>query len=245
MILNSVYSKNISGRDFFLGDLHGNFINLKKLLRKIKFVECRDRLFAVGDLIDRGDFSYECLNLLREPWFFSVLGNHEHFLLDVESDSSFKAALWLNNGGHWWQYLSKEKKLEARELVASKVSLTLSVETSAGLVGVVHAQYPFEVWPPTYVNEEDIRKMLWGRSEHERGGSINILNVDYIVSGHTPLIAPKIIGKRIFIDTGEGYQPSEKIPNPTLTVCEFIKKTAVFHGVTKNSYTSICKKLIL
>lgn len=243
MILNSAYSKNISGRDFFLGDLHGKFMNFKRLLRKIKFDEFKDRLFAVGDLVDRGEFSYECLSLLKEPWFFSVLGNHEHFLLYVESDDSFKAAVWLNNGGSWWQHLSNEKKLEARELVASKAPLTLSVETSAGLVGVVHAQYPFQLWPPTDVSEEDIRKMLWGRSEHEGVLSSNTSNVDYIISGHTPLIAPKIIGKRIFIDTGEGYQPSEKIPNPTLTVCEFAEKTIIFHSVIENNYKSISKNL--
>jgi serine/threonine protein phosphatase 1 len=238
MILNSRYSKNILGQDFFLGDLHGSLTNLKKLLYKVKFNKHKDRVFSVGDLIDRGTHSYECLSLLDEPWFNSILGNHEQFLLNVERDDSYKAAVWFKNGGDWWLKISNEQRLRVRELIVSKVPLTMSIETSAGLIGLVHAEYPFESWPVTSVNEEDIHKMLWGRSEIEENKHSNISYVDYVVSGHTPLSSPKLRGKRIFIDTGEGYQPSEKIPNPKLTACEFTEKTLTFHCVTNTSYST-------
>ncbi len=60
------------------------------------------RDFVVGDLIDRGPNSMECLRLIKEPWFFSVLGNHEDMMLDVISNE-FKhgVAQWINNGGDW------------------------------------------------------------------------------------------------------------------------------------------------
>lgn len=74
-------SANLDGRDFVVGDLHGCFDELGKLLEHVKFDPNQDRLFCTGDLIDRGPKSLDCLSLLSKKWFFSVLGNHEDLLL--------------------------------------------------------------------------------------------------------------------------------------------------------------------
>lgn len=83
-------SANYEGRDFLIGDLHGCYDELMKLLEYVKFDERFDRVFATGDLIDRGPKSEDCLKLLSKPWFFSVLGNHEDLLIekikDIEND---------------------------------------------------------------------------------------------------------------------------------------------------------------
>lgn len=72
---------NVDGRDFVVGDLHGCFDELAKLMIYVKFDPKRDRLFSTGDLIDRGPRSSDCLALLRKPWFYPVLGNHEDLIL--------------------------------------------------------------------------------------------------------------------------------------------------------------------
>jgi hypothetical protein len=72
---------NVDGRDFVVGDLHGCFDELAKLMTYVKFDPKRDRLFSTGDLIDRGPRSSDCLALLRKPWFYPVLGNHEDLIL--------------------------------------------------------------------------------------------------------------------------------------------------------------------
>lgn len=73
---------NIEGRDFVVGDLHGCYDELNKLLAYVKFNKEKDRLFSTGDLIDRGPKSEDCLNLLDEHWFYPVLGNHEDLILN-------------------------------------------------------------------------------------------------------------------------------------------------------------------
>lgn len=73
---------NVEGRDFVVGDLHGCFDELTKLLMHVDFDPKIDRVFCTGDLIDRGPKSAECLSLLNKKWFFSVLGNHEDTLLN-------------------------------------------------------------------------------------------------------------------------------------------------------------------
>ncbi len=73
---------NNRGKDYVVGDLHGCFSLLERLLEAVDFDPNCDRLFSVGDLIDRGPDSLRCLELLAEPWFFAVQGNHEYMLLD-------------------------------------------------------------------------------------------------------------------------------------------------------------------
>ncbi|MBU2766125.1 hypothetical protein HAP94_07940 [Acidithiobacillus ferrivorans] len=72
---------NPIGRDFVIGDLHGCRAMLDTLLDHACFDPAMDRLFSVGDLVDRGPDSVGYLELLLESWFFSVLGNHDAMLL--------------------------------------------------------------------------------------------------------------------------------------------------------------------
>ncbi|MEQ1560248.1 MAG: metallophosphoesterase, partial [Methyloglobulus sp.] len=73
---------NTSGKDYVIGDLHGCFNLLERLLTEVAFDEANDRLFSVGDLADRGPDPLLCLELLAEPWFYAVQGNHEAMLMD-------------------------------------------------------------------------------------------------------------------------------------------------------------------
>ena len=94
-----------------MGDLHGCFNLLVRLLVDVQFNPDQDRLFSVGDLIDRGPYSLRCLQLLQEPWFFAVQGNHElmlrKFFADylltgqLESLDDVHATGFLFNGGGW------------------------------------------------------------------------------------------------------------------------------------------------
>jgi len=73
---------NSAGKDYVVGDLHGCFDLLERLMAHVNFDKSCDRLFSVGDLIDRGPSSLNCLELLAEPWFYAVQGNHELMMLD-------------------------------------------------------------------------------------------------------------------------------------------------------------------
>lgn len=75
------HPRNTQGRDFIVGDLHAQMPMLRKLLKYVGFSPEKDRLFSTGDLIHRGPESKEALDLVREPWFYPVLGNHDAMLL--------------------------------------------------------------------------------------------------------------------------------------------------------------------
>jgi serine/threonine protein phosphatase 1 len=74
------HKANAYGRDFVVGDMHGCFALFRAALAGAGFRPGKDRVFSVGDLVDRGPQSMECLKLLEKPWFYACKGNHEEML---------------------------------------------------------------------------------------------------------------------------------------------------------------------
>jgi serine/threonine protein phosphatase 1 len=61
------FARNTQGRDFAVGDIHGCFSKLDAALCQVRFSPVHDRLFAVGDLVDRGPESAQVLEWLDQP----------------------------------------------------------------------------------------------------------------------------------------------------------------------------------
>jgi bis(5'-nucleosyl)-tetraphosphatase (symmetrical) len=68
-----------------IGDVHGCFRTLRKLLKRIAFDPESDRLWMTGDLVNRGPASLETLEWAREhdERLTVVLGNHDLHLIAV------------------------------------------------------------------------------------------------------------------------------------------------------------------
>lgn len=205
------FAANTSGRDFVAGDIHGEFSRLEACLEGVAFAPERDRLFSVGDLIDRGPDSPAALEWLARPWFHAVRGNHEEMALQAEHDPDMAEA-WLWNGGEWW--LAAGPALR-RALRPALRRLPLAIEVAGARerrYGIVHADLPpGRDWDGFLRDLERgdpvaLEYALWSRSRALRGSAGPVAGVCAVYCGHTPLPAPRRVGNVHFIDTGACYR---------------------------------------
>lgn len=70
---------------YIIGDLQGCFIPLQKLLEQLNYDPIQDELWFVGDIVNRGPHSLECLRFVKKIVESGrgkmVLGNHDFHLL--------------------------------------------------------------------------------------------------------------------------------------------------------------------
>jgi bis(5'-nucleosyl)-tetraphosphatase (symmetrical) len=72
-------------RRIFVGDVQGCAEELKRLIDRVRFDPATDRLFSVGDLINRGPLSAESVRVVRQLSGVAVMGNHEHHLFEKKA----------------------------------------------------------------------------------------------------------------------------------------------------------------
>lgn len=201
------FGKNTLGRDFVVGDLHGCFHMLQESLVERNFDPVAgDRLFSVGDLVDRGPHSKLCLEWLGLPYFHSVRGNHEQMAIDA-THGFYDYRNYFANGGAWFLDMPQHK----RNIYADQfefLPIAIEIETENGLVGIVHANCPTDQWMDMHdglrgQNAESFAMMcMWDRSRYNSGRTDIIGGVDKVIVGHTPVQESQIRGNVHYIDTG-------------------------------------------
>lgn len=203
------YARNTAGRDFIVGDIHGCFSRLQAHLDRIGFDPAVDRLFSVGDLVDRGPESELSTEWLAKPWFHAVRGNHEQMAIDA-ARGFFDRRIYAQNGGQWFMDLQKDHQRYFAD-VFEKMPIAIELETAAGLVGIVHANCPLADWNELKAGLErgdfSLDQMcMWDLSRIQENRMDSVESVLAVVVGHTPLQRPLVLGNVYHIDTGVVFQ---------------------------------------
>lgn len=202
-------STNLTGRDLVVGDVHGCFSKLRTALQAVGFnPDAGDRLFSVGDLVDRGPESEAALWWLAQPWFFAVLGNHELMALEFCRGSA-PAGFYAENGGAWLIGKTPPERQPFIDAFAA-LPLALELETPAGLVCVVHADCPNTHWSRFMARlamggdnaEAAMDEAVWSRSRISRLWGDGVADVRAVLVGHTPVERVTSLGNVYYLDTG-------------------------------------------
>lgn len=108
----------MAGNIYLISDIHGCLNTFNALLKKIKF-DSEDLLICLGDVIDRGKYGLELLNIFMDnPNMILIKGNHEYFMeLFLKGELNFRD--WNNfDGGPTLSALYTE--MQENELAAAK-----------------------------------------------------------------------------------------------------------------------------
>jgi len=207
------YPINTAGRDFIVGDIHGAFSLLLMAMDRVGFNPAADRLFCVGDLIDRGDESARVAKFLAQSYVHAVCGNHEDMLMQLHPGDDlpdFQEDHWMvrRNGFGWWLKTSKEQRREILNAVRT-LPIVIEIDTPRGSVGVLHAEVPIGMSWSRFVtaienkDEKVTETALWGRKRIESGDTDGVVGVGRVFVGHTPHWGgAKRFGNVFAVDTG-------------------------------------------
>ncbi|MET3654064.1 metallophosphoesterase [Dyella japonica] len=219
------FERNRVGRDFVVGDIHGCFDLLSRAMDTVGFDESCDRLFSVGDLVDRGPSSHEAIDWIAQPWFHAVRGNHEQMAIGV-AQGRHDHDNYLRNGGGWFLSLGDDRqKLVAA--VFDTLPIAIEIDHAVGRIGLVHADIWGESWDGFLRDMQSdlsnskrhklVEVALWSRSRiqaHQSGyptSSVSDLHAMFV--GHTPVEKPLCLGNVVYIDTGAVFGRSLTLIN--------------------------------
>ena len=192
------------------GDIHGCFDKLQARLDAVGFDPgAGDRLFSVGDLVDRGPQSDAVLDWLEKPWFHPVLGNHEQMALlctvGEQDEDEYRA-----NGGEWFLRSSPTRRDQiARRLAACRWPSSSGprwgrwascMPTARPRSGQTSPRRSSRT-PTRELREGLVESALWSRDRCLAWCEDEVEGVRAVVVGHTAMTRWMTLGNVIYIDT--------------------------------------------
>lgn len=221
-----VWDKEIKGKLYAVGDIHGCYNLLMNRLKEIGFDFENDLLVAVGDLVDRGIQNIECVELLSQPWFTSVRGNHEELCIWGRCDEPSRRC-HVSNGGEWFYELSVQDQFQIAKQF-SALPIALEVNHQGKKFGFVHGHIEQNDWnefKQTLTNpfmkyqygRSAADLAMWGRERlnPEAKQYTQVSGVDMVIMGHTVTQKPCKRDNCYYIDTGA-------VHFGTLTILELV-----------------------
>ena len=180
-------------RSFAIGDIHGCAKTLRKMLLEEIRIQKQDRIYCLGDFVDRGRDSKGVIDFIlemREKGFkiHTLRGNHEQMMMD-SAGSMENFMLWIKNGGDAtlksFGITSYHDLQPAYKNFLHRTKFVIS----SGDYLLVHAGLNFHSPDPF----EDREAMLWIRDfyidPHQLGNRT-------ILHGHTPRPLPVILSQQ-------------------------------------------------
>lgn len=201
-----------------MGDLHGCVTLMEDRLAGVGFDPDRDRLFACGDLVDRGAECHKILAYKDKLWFHSVLGNHEQFAIDYDRGRC-NVNLYADVGGKWFMDLPNDERKKFVKFF-QQLPIAIEIETDKGLVGIVHAECPGSDWDAFTMDLQSgvSTVLLKEEATTSRERMFNdigkpVAGLYKMVVGHTPVKQVHHIHNIVYIDTGAVFRGNLTIVN--------------------------------
>lgn len=234
-----VLTQNLTGKDFVIGDIHACFTAVDHALAAVNFNIKHDRLICVGDLVNRGTENIRALGYLNQPWFYSVLGNHD-WVHAFDESNNFTNSRINKDDLKWALSIRTKTNYQQLSTMLRQLPLLIEIQTANGLVGVVHGEVgsQFNSWDEAKLSLAQINStqncqtnpLMIGRTRHQKDNCATkiIKGVTMVISGHTLQKEPKWIGNSLFIDTGLVYGLKNTQRKSGLTLIDITNKRSYY-----------------
>ena len=184
-----------------MSDIHGQYDAFIKMLKRIKFKDS-DKLYVIGDVIDRGPNSIKTLLYIMEKENINMLaGNHEYMatlclsylIREISNDIVDKLSnntilelfeQWFMNGGKTTLEELISVNLETRNRVLNylvRLKLYKEVEVGEKKFILVHAGLG-NFKKSKKLKDYSIMELVWDRMDYNK----KYFDDKYLVVGHTP-----------------------------------------------------------
>ena len=167
-------------RRIVIGDVHGHYDGLMLLLEALA-PSSDDRVYFLGDLIDRGPKSAQVLDFVQHSPYQTLLGNHEQLMLEALSGPQVDMRAWqswLYSGGDATVASYKDTGMMPYKHLDWLRSLPTYLDL--GDIWLVHAG----VHPTMPISEQSIEQLCWIRKEFHSISKPYFPN-KLIITGHT------------------------------------------------------------
>ena len=211
MSLVKVWDKEIKGKLWVVGDIHGCYTLLMNTLNAKDFDFENDLLVAVGDLVDRGPQNIQCVELLSKPWFTSVRGNHEDLCIGGLHDESYKCC-HIGNGGEWFYMLDGQTMHNIAKMFA-ELPIAIEVNHHGKKFGFIHGHIEQNNWDD-FKNSKGVpafrdpaQLAMWGRDRLDTDNKqyTHVSDVDAVFMGHTVVNQVSRRDNCYYIDVGSCF----------------------------------------
>lgn len=175
-----------------VGDIHGCFYTLRQLIDKVRSKYPGIAIYSVGDLIDRGNFSYEVIEFLLAENISFAPGNHDYmFYYFINHPSSQMGNAWLFNGSEATlkSYRGRENKINEHLQIIGEAPLFFNLPdcfiSHAGISKSYRQKLPKNFLSNIELLDNILRSdlseshsILWTRGELLNAGKLQVV-------GHT------------------------------------------------------------
>ena len=175
-----------------IGDVHGCYHTLKELVDKIKNKYPNIEIYCVGDLVDRGNNSFEVIEYVIAEKIHFTLGNHDYmFYSNMREPFSLMAKSWTYNGAETTLTSYKDKLSQMDQHLDLIISAPLFYNlddcfiSHAGISKSIKDKLPIN-----YLSNDAALKEILGKDLHDQNSILwargDLLNIGKLqIVGHT------------------------------------------------------------
>ena len=155
-----------------IGDIHGCYNTLKELVELVDKEYPGINFYTVGDLVDRGNYSYEVMNFVVSNNITFTLGNHDHmFYSYINNPSSDLGKAWHFNGSEstLLSYSTHINEIPSHLELIKKAPIYLDIDDCFISHAGISIHYEHKLPEYFLKNKKSLKELLEKDIENEHG----------------------------------------------------------------------------